>query len=459
MEGAPSTALALARAVRERDVRVEDLVARCLDAIAARDDLHAFVYVTADAALRTARAMDRRLARRRRGPLPPLYGVPTAIKDLNLARGTFTRFGSRAFSHFWSPVDDRVVASLRRAGLVFLGKLATAELGAMPVTEPATHPPTRNPWDPSRTAGGSSGGSGAAVAAGLLPIAQGSDGAGSIRIPAAFNHVFGFKPSRHRVPFPYTGAPKRPLSTCGPLSHTVADAAAMLDAMSARSRVPPPPRPFVAMADEAPGRLRIRVTTRSPLVTATPAITSAVEAVAGTLGDLGHVVAEGPPPEGRLEEFLPLWQRIIAATPVLRPSVLQPVTRWLRDAGKRLDSRDVDARHHELEARVLAWFGDADLWLTPTVALPPPPVGAWSELGPAAAFEAAAGLGAFTALANVTGQPAASVPMGLDGDGLPMGAQLIGPPGADARVLAVARQLEVARPWADRRPGAGSRSR
>src|SRR5690606_18271946 len=133
----------------------------------------------------------------------PFHGVPIGVKDLNFVRGAFTRMGSRAMRWCWSPVDDRVVAALRRAGFVIVGKLSTSELGAMPVTEPSIHPPTRNPWDRSVSAGGSSGGSGAAVAAGLVPIAQGSDGAGSIRIPAAFCHLYGFKPSRGLVPDAY----------------------------------------------------------------------------------------------------------------------------------------------------------------------------------------------------------------------------------------------------------------
>lgn len=451
-----TSALEQARLIRSRHISSEELVRLYLTRISRLNPtLNAFVQVLADRALATARKKD---AETRRSPstLPPFHGVPIGIKDLNFARGTFTRFGSRALRFLWSPVDDKATAQIRRGGFVITGKLATSELGALPVTEPDIHPPTRNPWNLDVTAGGSSGGSGAAVAAGLLPIAQGSDGAGSIRIPSSFCHLYGIKPSRGRVVDPYGREEDLGLSTVGPMARTVEDAAALLDVMCGISvgepyKAPPPEAPFLSLARRSPTPLRIKVTVESPLVKAHPDVAEATHRVARTLESLGHHVDEGAPPEGSLDEFLPLWQHIVAGVPVPRWSLTQPVTQWLAAAGKLLVAADVRARHLELDRRVAAWFGDVDLWITPTVAEPPVRVGAWKGLDPEQAFRRAARLGAFTALFNITGQPAATVPAGLTKEGLPIGVQIAGRALADATVLAVSRQIEEALPWAERR--------
>ena len=198
-------ALEQAALIASGSISSEELVVAYLDRIARVDpSVSAFTHVLRRSARADARRKDAALRRRgrrgRRGgrPLPPFYGVPVAIKDLNFARGSFTRMGSRAYRWFYSPFDDKVVAQLRRGGFVLLGKVATSELGALPVTEPDIHLPTRNPWRLDITPGGSSGGSAAAVAARMAPIALGSDGAGSIRIPSSFCHLYGIKPSRGR---------------------------------------------------------------------------------------------------------------------------------------------------------------------------------------------------------------------------------------------------------------------
>ncbi len=457
-------ALEQAALIASGSISSEELVVAYLDRIARVDpSVSAFTHVLRRSARADARRKDAALRRRgrrgRRGgrPLPPFYGVPVAIKDLNFARGSFTRMGSRAYRWFYSPFDDKVVAQLRRGGFVLLGKVATSELGALPVTEPDIHLPTRNPWRLDITPGGSSGGSAAAVAAHMAPIALGSDGAGSIRIPSSFCHLYGIKPSRGRVPDPYGRPDQHMLSTCGPIARTVDDAAAMLDVMAGMTVgrphwAPRPEAPFAELARRHPGRLRIRFTTASPLVTAHPDVAAAVGRVAGVLRDLGHEVDEGGPPQGELEEFLPIWQRMIAQAPVLRPGSLQPVTSWLREAGKKLRADEVHARQVELDRRIAEWFGDADLWVTPSVAVAPPEIGAWRGLAPDHTFAQAAELGAFTALFNVSGQPAASVPAGLSSAGWPIGVQLAGRLLADGVVLAVSRQLEEAIPWAAHRP-------
>lgn len=451
-----ASALEQAQQVREGRVSSEELVRVHLDRIErVNPRLSAFVEVFPERALAAARAKDVE-RKRSRGPTPAFHGVPIGIKDLNVVRWMPTRFGSRAMPRLILPVDDATVAPLRRAGFVILGKLSTSELGAMPVTEPDTHDPTRNPWNPDYTSGGSSGGSGAAVAAAMLPIAQGSDGAGSIRIPAAFCHLVGLKPSRGRLRNQFGLADRRILYTSGILARTVGDAAALLDVMSGLDEgrphwAPPPPRPFRELLREPPRRLKIRFTTRSLIGPTHSEIAAAVERAALLLGELGHDVAEGALPDGTIDEFLPLWQHLTAQMPVLFKSRLQPVTRWLAEPGRSLRARDMEALQARLEARVAPLLAQADLWVTPTVKQPPPRVGAFRHLPPADAFAAAAQLGAFTALFNITGQPAISVPLGVTTDGLPMGLQLVGALFAEGDLLVVARQLEEAMPWRDRR--------
>jgi amidase len=452
-----SSALEQARLIREGQISSEELVRSYLDRIARLNPRFvAFVDVFRRRALVAARWKD--LQRRRaRGPLPPFHGIPIGVKDLNVIRGTKTRFGSRAVPHLVLPFDDRTVGALRRGGFVFVGKLSTSEMGAMPVTEPDIHPPTRNPWAPSRSSGGSSGGSGAAVAAGMLPLAQGSDGAGSIRIPAAFCHLFGLKPSRGRLPNQFGLPDRHILYTSGPITRTVDDAAAMLDVLAGIDHgrphwAPAPERPFRELAVRSPRRLRVRFVLRTPFVDTHPEIASAVESAARRLAAHGHDVEEGQAPEGTLEEFLPLWQHLIAQMPFFRLRRAQPITRWLIEPGRALKGRDVAALQMALEARMRPVLDAADLWVTPTVGQPAPLVGAFRDRPPADGFAAAAAIGGFTAVFNLTGQPAASVPLGLTSDGLPMGLQLAGRLFAEGEVLAVARQLEAEMPWQHRRP-------
>jgi amidase len=453
------SALELARRMREGRLSSEDLVLTCLERIDALNPrLTAFVDVLRDRALAEARAADARL-HKHGGALPPFLGVPIGIKDLNLARGSFTRFGSRAFEHLFTPFDDAVVARLRRAGFVILGKTATSELGALPVTEPDIHAPTRNPWDLEVTPGGSSGGAGAAVSAGMVPIAQGSDAGGSIRIPASFCHLVGLKPSRGRVENPFGFEDRLLMWSCGPIARAVDDAAAMLDVLAGVTVgephwAPLPPRPFTALAQETPPRLALRVALRSSLVEIDPEIAGAVERVARTLEKLGHRIEVRAMnlPAGVVEELLPIWQATAASAPVHDWSLTQPVTRWLGERGRAVDARAVERTIERLSQQVLAQLGDCDAWLTPTVAVRPPRIGAWRGMAPASVFAEASKLGVFTAPFNISGQPAVSIPAGRSSRGHPIGVQIAGRPLADGLVLALARQVEQALPWAGERP-------
>jgi amidase len=450
-----ATALEQAGMVRARTISSEELVRLYLGRIERMNPgLNAFVSVFHRRALADAREKDRLV--RAGGTLPTFHGVPIGIKDLNFVRGAWTRMGSRAAIPILSPVDDNTTASLRRGGFVILGKLSTSELGAMPVVETDTHPPTRNPWSPRHTAGGSSGGSGAAVAAGLLPIAQGSDGGGSIRIPSALCHLYGIKPSRGRVANAFGKNDRDILYSCGPIARSVEDAAAMLDVMAGLDGgkphwAPPPRMAYRALLGTPLQPLKIRFTTKNPLVVTHPEIAAAVEAAARLLADRGHHVEEGAAPEGTLEEFLPLWQHLVSDIPMVRWSRAQPITRWLAEPGRSLDERRMVALRRSLAARLLATFDEADVWLSPAVGLPAPEVGAYAAMPPEEGFRAAAQIGAFTAAFNITGQPAASVPVGLTKEGLPIGLQVSGREHADDVVLAVSRQLEEAAPWRGRR--------
>lgn len=450
------TALEQAALIRTRAISSEELVRLYLGRIARFDSrLSAFVQVFERRALADARSKDSALKKKSSAVLPPFFGVPIGIKDLNFVRFSTTRLGTRALPGLFSPIDDHSVRSLRRGGFVILGKLTTSEFGAMPVTEPDERPPTRNPYNLGHSSGGSSGGSGAAVAAGLLPIAHGSDGAGSIRIPSAFCHLYGLKPSRGRVRNALGFADQRILYTCGPLARSVEDAAGMLDVMSGfhggkHHWAPAPAESFwssLTRSGVARRAFRVRMILSSPVAETDSEIVEAVKRVGRVLEELGHQVEEAEPPEGTLSEFLPLWQHLIGSTPGTTSELAQPVTSWLARAGRKLKQSDIDALHLRLEERLLRDAGDADIWISPTVPTAAPKVGAYASLQPGDAFYRAAAYGAYTAVFNITGQPAASFPIGLTRAGLPMGLQIAGRQFADADVLALSKQLEEALPF------------
>lgn len=454
------TALEQAALLRARTILSEELVRLYLARIARFDaELSAFVQVFARRAIADAREKDK-ILKKKNGVLPPFFGVPIGIKDLNFVRFSSTRFGTRALPPIFSPIDDNSTRALRRGGFVILGKMTTSEFGAMPVTEPDGRAPTRNPYNLAHSSGGSSGGSGAAVAAGLLPIAHGSDGAGSIRIPSAFCHLYGLKPSRGRVRDAFGSPDQRILYTCGPIARSVEDAAAMLDVMSGFHGGKPhwAPLPSESFASSLARSLtsrrtfRVRMVLSSPVAETDPEIVEAVKRVALVLEQLGHHVEEGAPPEGSLAEFLPLWQHLVGSMPGSTSARAQAVTRWLARAGKKLDTRNLKALHTRLEERLLREVDGCDLWISPTVPTAAPKVGAYANLEPGDAFHRAAACGAYTAVFNITGQPAASFPIGLNQAGLPIGLQIAGRPFADADVLALSKQLEEALPFRDMRP-------
>ncbi len=445
-EGASSpleaSALELARRVRAGELTSEALVAFYLERISRLDGRYAaFVSVQAERALAEARKKDRR---GRGGKLPPFHGVPIAVKDLHMLRGTRTGMGSRAFQWFYSPVDDATVRALRRAGFVIVGKTSTSELALLPIVEPDTHAPTRNPWDPQRTAGGSSGGAGAAVAAGLLPLAPGSDGAGSIRIPSAVCGLVGLKPTRGRIPNPHATFDRFGMSAVGPMARNVDDAAALMDVLLGGD-----PRVDGSVLARVRGplpRLKVGLLLQPPIGDVDPHLAAAAEDAARALEAQGHEVTRLEATLGTLDEFLPIYQRLLADIPVLFERRLQPVTRWFRAEGRRCTRERAMGAFRSLSARVNAAVAGQDVVLTPTLPILPPRVGEFRDLAPAEHFRACAAMGAFTAASNLSGAPAATVPWALSAEGLPLGLQLIGRAGDDERVLQLARELEGLRP-------------
>jgi amidase len=457
------TALEQGAAVRAGEVSTAELVDHHLDRIDRLSaTLGAFVTVTADQG-------------RRRAAEPtgdgPLAGVPTAIKDLNATAGVRTTYGAALLRDFVPGLSDELVLRIEAAGLVSLGKTNTPEFGSPCYTEPdpSIAPPAVTPWDTTRMAGGSSGGAATAVAAGLVPVAQGSDGGGSIRIPASCCGIFGLKPSRGRI----SGAPMygeiTGLATAGPLARTVRDAAAYLDVLAGPavgdpSWAPPPTGSFLAACDREPGRLRIgRFVT--PVLAETnvdAACVAAWEETSRLLESLGHDVEDIDPPMPRdaLATFTTVWAVLTGLSTVgLDPDQrarLRPLTRWLGEQGEAVSGPAFGLALGELRriaARALTAVAPYDAVLTPTLASPPLPVGALrDDDDPAADFAAQTRFTPWTSMWNVTGSPAVSLPLHWTDDGLPVGVMLAGRPAGEEALLALAAQVEAAAPWHDRRP-------
>jgi amidase len=460
------TLLEQAAAVRDRSVSPVELVEHYLSRIERLSDtVGAFVTVTGDSALESARAAERAVADG--SDLPPLHGVATAIKDLNLVAGVPTRFGTSVWPAQDLGIDDAVTTRLKAAGLISLGKTNTPEFGLPCYTEPDIAPPARTPWDLERSAGGSSGGAAAAVASGLVPAAQGSDGGGSIRIPASVCGLFGVKPSRGRVSNAPISAEISGLAVNGPLARTVRDAAALLDAMSGPANsdwqwAPPPSTSFLALCDEAVGRLRIGRFATPVIADAQvhPDCLAAYDAASALLAELGHEVVDHTVTyTGELvAAFETVWAQEFLSLP-LQPAEeanARPLTRWIRELGRGATGSDVYsalatlrmAARTELEATA-----DFDAVLTPTLAQPPALVGGLrNDADPAADFEAQKRFTPFTAPYNMSGQPAVTVPLYWNAAGLPIGIQLVGRPYGEATLLGLAAQLEAATPWSGRRP-------
>lgn len=464
----------LAALVRSRELSPVEIAEHYLQRIRRLDDRYgAYITVTEELALEQARNAQKRAMDDTPDDLPPLLGVPLPVKDLDTLSGVRVTFGSRVFPGLVAPTDSAVVAQLRDAGAVFLGKTNTPEFGATCHTENAVAPPTRNPWDTALSPGGSSGGAAAAVAAGLAPVAHASDGGGSIRIPASVCGLFGLKPTRGRISPGPDRADLNGLSTAGPITRSVLDAALMLDVMAVNlpgdQFTAPPPEPgetFAAHARREPGRLRIAryADTGSTGIPVHPDVLAAHEETTRLLLDLGHEVEEIDNPGETAfggafaDDFTYLWAAIASATPVdpAREDELTPIYRWLRERARRTTVPEhvgAVARLQRGTRVMLTATARFDAVLSPTLARPPVPIGHFTSGGPEEEFRLMTEFTPFTSLYNVTGQPSVSVPLHWSSSGLPIGSMLTGRIGGEGTLLSLSAQLERARPWAHRVPG------
>ena len=435
-----ASATQLAELVRSRRVSPTEVVQAHLERIRELEgEIHAFQTFLADEARAEAEAL---ATRGDLGELP-LAGVPVAVKDNVDVRGVPTRHGSAATPSGPAAADDELVARLRRAGCVVIGKTQMPELAVWPFTEPAAYPATRNPWDRGRTPGGSTGGGAAAVVSGMAALALGSDGGGSIRIPAACCGLFGIKPGPGVVPI--AGGQTEHwcgMTEFGPLARTVADAALALDVL-AGTRAHREPRP-----PDRPMRIAYWARHPTPGVRVAPSIRAAVDSAADLLREAGHTLVPARPPYPATLglRFSNRWLAGIAADADGLPAdVLERRTQKMARRGRRVAKRVTPAAADPFRAAAGAWFADYDAFLTPTLARAPLPIGTWAGGGWVRTMLSVANW-IFTPAWNLAGLPAASIPFGTDG-GLPIGLQLVAPAGGEATVLSLAVQIEELRPW------------
>ena len=428
--------------------------------------LGAFVTVTPDRALEDAARLER-LSRDDAAKLP-LFGVPYSIKDLTWTKGIRTTLGSKNYANFIPEVDAEIAIRMRESGGIMLGKTSTPEFGARATTEGGACPTARNPWNLAHTAGGSSGGAACAVAAALGPIAEGSDGGGSIRIPAACCGTVGLKPSRGRVTLaPIQGEGWGGCSAKGPIGRSVRDVAAMLDVLAGPVTgdpywLPKPQRPFSAAVKDRPKKLRLASLCETPLSDVDPEVLAAFQSCCSTFRAMGHRVE---PIHTDLSRLLECTSMVaisgIGSMRVEDPELMDPVTRPVWEYGRKISAADyIQAltQMHNTAREIVQELAEYDALLTPTLTRPAVALGALPSADPWRTDKHGRQVPeiytwtAFVFPFNATGQPAFSLPAGLTKAGLPIGLQIVGRPAAEDEIIAIAASFEQARPWRDRRP-------
>jgi amidase len=467
------SAVELAGMVRLGELSASELVRTSLERIEELNPaLNAFVEVDEAGALAAAEKIAP-------GDDRPFAGVPIAVKNNRPVNGLRLTYGCSLMAKHIAPYDHNITRRLRDAGFVIVGTTTLPEYGILPVSEAPLFGPTRNPWDLARTPGGSSGGAAAAVAAGIVPVAHGNDGGGSIRIPAACCGLVGLKPARGRIsPAPELGDSS--LSIDGVLTRTVADTAALLDVLEGyelgdATWAPAPEEPFALSAQIDPGRLRIAVTTSPPQPEASvdPLCAGAVADATELLRSLGHEVEEVDVPwhdEGVRYLFGVVFTNLIALSIAYSGRIagreptaedMEPMSWAIYSMIGKLDAISGMAAAAQLQGfarRLITFLAPYDVLLTPALAERPLPLGTLdpSAPDPMATFTRSGLFTPFTPIFNATGQPGISVPLYQGSDGLPIGVQLVGRPAGEAQLLALATQLEAAQPWAERRPLLGA---
>jgi amidase len=462
------SAIELAGMVRAGEVSARELVQCSLDRIEELNPtLNAFVQVDVEGALAAADAV-------KPGDERPFAGVPIAIKNNRPVKGMRLTYGCSLMADYVCDYDHNVTRRLRDAGFMIVGTTTLPEYGILPTSEARLFGPTRNPWDLQRTPGGSSGGAAAAVAAGIVPVAHGNDGGGSIRIPAACCGLVGLKATRGRVSVaPELGDSS--LTIDGVLTRTVADTAAILDVLAGyepgdATWAPPPSEPFAQSAAAEPGRLRIAMSTTPPVPDAVvdPICARAVDEAADLLRSLGHEVEEVDPPwqaDGLRELFGVVFSNHIALSIAYSATIagreptaedMEPMSWAIFSMIQKLGAVEGMAAAVQLQAfarRLVAFLSPYDALLTPALAERPLPLGTLDTAAPEpmATFTRSGLFTPFTPIFNADGQPGISLPLFEGEDGLPLGVQLVGRPAGEGALLALASQLEEAQPWAGRR--------
>ena len=448
-------------------VELTELCLRRIEALNPR--LNAFLTVTADEALAAAKIAEQAVVRG--DELGPLHGIPTSIKDLVPTKGIRTTRGSLIYKDWVPDEDDLVVERIKKAGAMIMGKTNTPEFGQSGTTENRLGDDCRNPWDTERTSGGSSGGAAASVAAGITPVAQGSDGGGSIRIPASFCGIYGIKATQGRVPRRSAGLVSwHPVnfSSIGPMARTVRDAAMLLQVMAGPDPRGEPlsiqekPPDFTAGLEDGVKGLRIIWSANLGSVPVDPEVRRITESAVRVLEELGAVV-ESPDFHVDMEEltqaFMTHWLANTAVTYRKEldehADLLMPYVRDSIQQGRKLLASDYFlalASMGRFRGQMRELFSRYDLLVTPTLAVPAFPCGQKPDVIDGQPVDSKVGFHPFTYPFNVSGNPAASVPCGFSADGLPVGLQIVGKWGGETKVLRASAAFERARPWTDKRP-------
>lgn len=449
------------------EVTPVELTRHYLDRIERLDGhLGAFVTVTAEAALQRADSLASQVPK-----TAPLWGLPLGDKDLVNRAGVRTGFGSRLMRDFVPENSDPIVEVLDAAGAVSLGKTSAPEFGLPSYTESLVAPPARTPWNTALGAGGSSGGAAVAVAAGLLPFAPGSDGGGSVRIPAAACGLVGLKPSRGLVPSGTGLSSLGGLVVPGPLARTVADAAMLLDALIEGGDYPFTVRAprwdggaLLNAAVRGEGRFQLGVMTTSPWddaydIEIAPEASAALALAVSELDAVGHGIEEFAlePDESYAPNFRTIWQAGAAGIPAEgeQLELLEPLTKWLVLRGRQVSAKELSSALGalvEFERSIIRQFRRFDAVITPSLAMTPRPVGWYDAEDAERNFAQQVQYTPFTSFANVTGLPAITLPVAQTAEGLPMGVQLVGRPGGEHVLLAIGAQLERRLQWQRRHP-------
>lgn len=453
--------------LRKREIRPREVAEFFLARIEKLNPaLGAFVTITPERALADADRLEK-LSRAEADALP-LFGVPFSIKDLSWTKGIRTTFGSKNHANFIPPADSEYVARLSRAGGIMLGKTSTPEFGARTTTEGGFCPTAHNPWNLDHTAGGSSGGSAAASAAGLGPLHQGSDGGGSIRIPSACSGVFGIKTSRGRISYaPIRSEGWGGCSTTGPIARTVRDAAWMLDVMAGPVTgdaywAPPPEKPFIEAVGAHPKKLRLATLCETAFSDIDPETLAAFESSLQALRSMGHSLE---PIKLDLSVLMEPTSAVavagIGANEVADPELMDPVTRETWEVGRNITTPqylNALTMMHNLSREIVTRLAAYDALVTPTLTRPAVKLGTFPSADPwridknGKRVHEVYTWTAFVFPFNATGQPAVSIPMGFNRAGLPLGLQIVGRPNDEAGIIAIAAQFEEARPWKDKLP-------